>query len=92
MRDLFAGAAGETKWLVAPSYRVGHQWIETLVRSGPPVVNLHAATVLRLAPDLVGSELTEDGLMLAGRSVASLVVDAAWERLKPADYLGRLER
>jgi hypothetical protein len=38
-----------TKWLLAPSHRVGHQWVEMLVRGGQSVVNLHFTTVLRLA-------------------------------------------
>jgi len=81
-----------TKWLLAPSHRVGHQWIEALVRSGQSVVNLHPTTVLRLALDIVGFELAEDGLTLAGRSVGPLVVDATWDRLSPDGYLGRLEQ
>ena len=80
-----------TKWLLAPSHRVGQQWIETLVRNGQPAVNLHPTTVLRLALDLVGSDLARDGLTLAGRSVGSLVVEAIWHRLSPDGYLGRLK-
>src|SRR5687768_5542984 len=81
-----------TKWLLAPSHRVGHQWVERLVRSGHSVVNLHATTVLRFALELVGSDLAKDGLTLAGRSLGSLVVDAAWDQLNPGGYFGRLEQ
>lgn len=81
-----------TKWLLAYSHRVGHQWVETLARSGESVVNLHPTTVLRLALDLVGSDLAEHGLTLASRSVGSLVVDATWEQLSPGGYLGRLKQ
>ena len=60
------------KWLLAPSHRVGHQWIEALVRNGQSVVNLRPTTVLRLAIDIVGFEMAEDGLTLASRSVGPL--------------------
>ena len=80
----------ETKWLLIPSQRVGHQWIETLVRNGQPAVNLRPTTVIRLALDLIGSELAHEGLTYADRSVGSLIVDAAWSRLSPSGYLGRL--
>ena len=78
------------KWLLAPSHRVGHQWIEALVRNGQSVVNLRPTTVLRLAIDIVGFEMAEDGLTLASRSVGPLVVDATWDQLSSDGYLGRL--
>ena len=81
-----------TKWLLAPSHRVGHQWVENLARSGDSFVNVHPTTVLRLALDLVGSELAEQGLTLASRSVGSLVVDASWDQLSRRGYLGRLKQ
>ena len=81
-----------TKWLLCPSHRVGHQWIECLVRSGQAVVNLHPATTLRLALDLVGSELADEGLTLANRSIGTLVIDATWSQLRSDGYLGRLEQ
>src|SRR5262245_39716148 len=81
-----------TKWLIAPSYRVGHQWVEKLVRSGHDVVNLHPTTVLRLALEMVGNDLAKNGLALASRSVGSLVVDANWHHLDPGGYLGRLDQ
>jgi hypothetical protein len=33
------------KWLIAPSRRVGHQWLEAVTRSGTPVVNVHVKTL-----------------------------------------------
>jgi RecB family exonuclease len=81
----------DTKWLLAPSHRVGHQWIEALVRGGQAVANLRPTTPLRLAVDLIGDELAADGLALIGRSIGPLLIDAAWERLPANGYLGRLE-
>ena len=43
------------KWLVAPSLRVGHQWVEQVARSGRPAVNLRVTTVRSLVMKLSGS-------------------------------------
>ena len=37
------------KWLIAPSLRVGHQWLDQVTRSGGPVLNVHVLTVRSLA-------------------------------------------
>ena len=33
------------KWLIAPSRRVGHQWLDQVARAGAPVVNVHVQTI-----------------------------------------------
>lgn len=81
----------QTKWLLAPSYRVGHQWIETLVRNGQSIVNLRPTTLVRLALELVGDELAENKLTLISGELGALVVNAAWRQLEPGGYLGRLQ-
>lgn len=81
----------DTKWLLAPSHRVGHQWIESLVRRGQAVVNLHPTTLLRLGLDLIGSELAVEKLTLASGELGPLIVEAAWNQLQPEGYFGRLE-
>ena len=91
LNDVCTANLLHTKWLLAPSHRVGHQWVENLVRRGQSAVNLHPTTVLRLALDIVGFELAENGLTLASCSVGPLVVDATWDQLSPDGYLGRLE-
>jgi len=35
----------EEKWLLAPSRRVGQQWLDSVVRSGQPVLNVHVETL-----------------------------------------------
>lgn len=82
----------DRKWLIAPSRRVGHQWIETLVRSGQRAVNLHPTTLLRLALEVAGPEIADEGLAVAGHGVGPLVVNAVWERLRPDGYLGRMQQ
>jgi PD-(D/E)XK nuclease superfamily len=90
LREICTAYLLETKWLLVPSQRVGHQWIERLVRNGTPAVNLRPTTVIRFALDLVGSELAKEGLTYADRDVGSLIIDAAWGRLPADGYLGRL--
>lgn len=92
LSDVCTASLLHTKWLLAPSHRVGHQWVESLVRSRQSVVNLHPTTVLRLALDLVGPDLAKDGLTLVSRSVGALVIDATWDQLSTGGYLGRLEQ
>jgi len=62
--DLAARGTG-TAWLVAPSRRVGHEWLETVVRLGHPVANLHVTTLAALAFDIVADTLTATGTELA---------------------------
>ena len=82
----------DTKWLLGPSLRTGHQWIETQVRNGQAVVNLQPATVSRIALLIAGPELVEAELVLVGNGVAAAVVDAEWDKLSEDGYLGKLQR
>jgi ATP-dependent helicase/nuclease subunit A len=59
------GAECPPTWLVAPSRRVGNEWLETLARTGRPTANLHVTTMSALAYDIVSSTLARDGVELA---------------------------
>ena len=52
-------------WLVAPSRRVGQEWVETVVRLGHPVANLNVTTLPALAFDIVADTLAASGTALA---------------------------
>lgn len=52
-------------WLIAPSRRVGNEWLETAVRLGHPLANIHVTTVSALAFDIVAERLAAAGLELA---------------------------
>jgi hypothetical protein len=80
----------ETKWLIAPSQRVGHQWVEAMVREGQAAVNLHPTTALRLALEWIGEDLTTEGLALVSDEEGPLLVQSAWAKLAGDSYLGRL--
>ena len=82
----------ETKWLLSPSLRTGHQRIERLVRNGQRIVNLQPTTLSRLALTIAGPELVQAELTAVGQGVAAAVVDAEWDKLPDDGYLGKLER
>src|SRR6185312_8014038 len=92
LSDVCAGSPLATKWLLAPSNRVGNQWVERQVRNGLSVINLHPATVIRIALDLVGCEFAVSGRTLASRDALELAIHAAWNDLPPDGYLRRLHR
>jgi len=79
-----------TKWLLAPSHRIGRQWIDTLVRSGQSIVNLHPTTLLRAAIELISDDLAAEQRTLASGAIGALLVEAAWSHLPAEGYLGRL--
>lgn len=79
-----------TKWLLAPSYQIGHQWIESLVRDRGSVVNLQPTTATGLALELIATELTTTGETLADPVGGALITKAAWPQLSPSGYFGRL--
>jgi len=80
------------KWLVAPSLRVGHQWIETAVRRGQPTVNLHIKTVRSLVVDLAAPEMAVRGVTLASKRASALLVDRLLRKLRGQfKYLANVE-
>lgn len=78
------------KWLVAPSRRVAHQWLDRVTVLGAPVVNARVQTTGSLALDIVKPALVAEGLAVLSPAVRRLVVAAAWTRTMDEDgYLGR---
>ena len=49
---------------MAPSRRVGNEWLETLARTGRPTANLHVTTMSALAYDIVSATLARDAVGL----------------------------
>jgi len=62
-------------WLVAPSRRVGQEWIETVARLGTPVANLRVTTLAALAFDIVADALVATGTVLAPRRAKLVAVE-----------------
>jgi len=84
----------EKKYLIVPSYQVGHQIGEALVNRGGPWVNLHFATLTRLARETAALELSAQGLKLISQANTLFLVDRVFRRLKAAKklkYFGEVE-
>jgi len=84
-------------WLVAPSRRVGNEWIETLSRTGYPTANVHVTTLSALAYDIVSESLSKESLTLAPRrarlvAVEQLLVDHRDQLRSFAGAAGSLQR
>ncbi len=72
------------KWLLSPSLRTGHQWLERVVRRGQPVANLHIKTIRSLAVDLAMPVLAERGLTILSSSGALLTALRALNSHQPS--------
>ena len=70
------------KWLMAPSMRVGFQWLDNVTRSGQPVLNVRIKTLHRSALDLVMPELDQTGKTYVGRLRSELLVSSIFSKLK----------
>ncbi len=80
------------KWILAPSRRAGHQWLEAVARAGQPVVNGHVTTLTRLALDLAGPAMVQQQLKFISARQGALLVGRVMERLRNPDggYLWQL--
>lgn len=80
------------KWLMAPSLRVGHQWVDSLTRHGTPVMNLRIKTFKGTALDIAGPEMARRGVSLISDLGGTIFVDRILNRLRdnPAGYFASL--
>jgi len=80
------------KWLIAPSLRVGHQWLDRVTRSGLPVVNVRVQTVSGLAIELARPLVKSKGLDFLTSRGCVILVDGILNRLAREDpgYFTRL--
>ncbi len=82
------------KWLIAPSRRVGAQWIERVVALGTPVVNVRITTLKGMAVHLAGRSIAENDLDVLSESLGPIVADLVWAGARDSlagSYLSRLE-
>jgi RecB family exonuclease len=81
------------KWLIAPSLRIGQQWIQAVARCEQPVVNVRVKTLERLANELAETELERRGAELLDDLGALVFIDRALNRLGEGglSYLKSLE-
>ncbi len=77
------------KWLIAPSLRTGHQWLDQVTRAGGSALNVHIHTVRSLAMKILAPQLADGKVKVASAAVRRLVVAAAWQQVMKDDgYLG----
>src|SRR3954464_6884777 len=83
----------DEKWLIAPSRRVGQQWLESVTRSGQPVVNARIKTVTSLAIDLAAEQMASNGVTLVSAHGANFLLARILHRLRSTalSYLSQLE-
>jgi len=82
----------EEKWLIAPSLRVGRQWLDNVAKNGQPILNARVKTLKSMALGLAASEMTARGLSLVPGRGALILVDRVLNRLRkdPSSYLSSL--
>jgi ATP-dependent helicase/nuclease subunit B len=80
------------KWLITPSLRVGHQWLDSLTSAGCSVVNVRIRTLKGLALELAGPELARLGVTLVTTTGTQIFADTILARLQatPSSYLASL--
>ncbi len=82
----------DEKWLLAPSLRVGWQWLDAASRCGRPLVNLHVKTIQRIVLDAAAPYMAANGLQFASTLQGALLVESIWSQLGEDDnYFHNLE-
>ncbi len=82
----------EEKWLLAPSRRVGGQWLDQVARGGQAVVNTRLKTLKGLAIELAGPEMVRVGVTPVPDGGAVILVERVFAELRSGfAYLGALE-
>lgn len=81
----------DPKWLIAPSLRIGQQWLIAVARQGQPLINVQVKTLRGLTLELAGPRLADQGLELVPDTRSRLIIDRIWARMRAeAAYLGPL--
>ncbi|MBN1256217.1 MAG: hypothetical protein JXA52_00775, partial [Planctomycetes bacterium] len=75
LRAFCAGEKVARKLLLAPSRRIGRQWLEAITRSGQPVLNLQMDELRYIIIQEVSPELARQGLTLIRRRQRELLLD-----------------
>jgi hypothetical protein len=71
----------EEKWLIAPTLRIGHQWLEAVARSGQPAVHVRVKTVKSWALGLAAPEMVTHGVTPLDALGGEIFADRTLDRL-----------
>ena len=92
LAGLCASRPLDEKRLVAPSRRVGNQWLDAAARAGRPMLNVRVETLRSLAVDLAAPALASGGLTVAPHRAEHLLIDRALRTLLREGKLPYLSR
>lgn len=81
LADICAERPLQEKWILAPSLRAGMQWLDSVARSGRPVLNFRVKTLRSLALEVAAPLMEERGLGLLRGVQAEVLVDRAFGRM-----------
>ena len=92
LRDAFAGNVLAEKWVIAPSLRMGREWLDAVTRAGGVVLNAHVKTLRTLALDLAAPEMDRRELTFLRGRRAEVLVGGLLARLETSSggYLSAL--
>ncbi len=82
LRDICRDRVLEEKWLLAPSLRVGFQWLDSVARSGQPVLNVRVKTLQHVVLELSATKMDRRGLAFLRGVRLEVLVDRLFERLR----------
>ena len=92
LAGLCASRPLDEKRLVAPSRRVGNQWLDAAARAGQPLLNVRVETFRSLAVGLAAPALAGGGLTVAPRRAERLLIDRVLRTLLREGKLPYLSR
>jgi ATP-dependent helicase/nuclease subunit B len=80
------------KWVIAPSLRVGNQWLDTLARNGNSILNATIKTIKGAAVETAIGEIANSGRAVISNTALMVLTDVILQKLrqKSTRYLGAL--
>ena len=82
LREICKNHIVEEKWLIAPTRRVGLQWLDSVSRSGMPVLNVRVKSLQSLALELAADEMVRMGMMFLYGVRGEVLISCVFGRLK----------
>ncbi|MFO0905738.1 MAG: PD-(D/E)XK nuclease family protein [Pirellulales bacterium] len=81
LADIFIAQRLREKWLIAPSRRIGHQWLDGLALAGHSAINVHIKTPRSMAIDLASPAMTAQQVTLVTPEAALFLMDRVLRRM-----------
>ncbi|MDQ1238107.1 MAG: hypothetical protein QG577_291, partial [Thermodesulfobacteriota bacterium] len=82
LQEVFQRVLVDEKWLLAPSLRVGRQWLDSITMAGTPAINCRVHTVAGMAMKLADSWLESHDLSFLNAKRGVFLVDKTLGRLQ----------